>query len=136
MTIHLPTVNAGFNALSALFLAAGWIFIRRGNVAAHRACMLSAFVSSLFFLTGYLYYHAHAGLTRFQGTRWVRFIYFHLLITHTILAAAIVPLVLVTLWKAVRGDFPGHRAWARVTWPLWMYVSLTGVVITWMLYYR
>ncbi len=136
MTIHLPTVNAGFNAVSALCLTAGRVFIRRKNVAAHRACMLAAFGASILFLIGYLYHHAHAGITRFQGTGWARPVYFSILFTHTVLAVVIVPLALVTLRKALKGDFAGHRAWARVTWPLWMYVSVTGVVITWMLYYR
>ena len=136
MTFHLPTVNAGFNGISAVFLAAGRVQIARKNVAAHRACMLSAFAASILFLIGYLYHHFHAGLTRFQGTGWIRPVYFSILLTHTVLAAAIVPMILTTLWKAWRGDFARHRAWARVTYPLWMYVSLTGVVITWMIYYR
>jgi putative membrane protein len=136
VTIHLPTVNAGLNALSAVFLAAGYGFIRRKNVAAHKACMIAAFGASTLFLIGYLYHHAHAGITRFQGTGWWRPAYFSILSTHTVLAAAIVPLALTVLWKAYKADFARHRFWARVTWPLWMYVSLTGVVITWMLYYR
>lgn len=136
MTFHLPTVNAGLNALSAVFLSLGYRAIRRKDVPAHRAFMGCAFVTSCIFLVSYLYHHAHAGVTRFQDTGWVRTVYFALLGTHTVLAAAVVPLVLVSLWKAWRGDFVRHRAWARVTWPVWMYVSVTGVVITWMLYYR
>jgi putative membrane protein len=136
VTVHLPTVNAGLNALSAAFLAAGYVFIRRGNTAAHRKAMLAAFATSSVFLVSYLYHHAHAGVTRFQGTGAARTVYFWLLGTHTFLAAALLPLVLTALWKAGRGDFARHKAWARVAWPVWMYVSVTGVVVTWMLYYR
>ena len=136
MTVHLPTVNAGLNALSAVFLSAGYVFIKRKNVAAHRATMLAAFGTSSVFLACYLYHHFHAGVTRFQGTGAVRSLYFLLLGTHTLLASVLLPLVLTTLWKAWRGDFIRHRAWARVAWPVWMYVSVTGVVVTWMLYYR
>jgi putative membrane protein len=136
MNVHLPTVNAGLNGLSAVFLAAGYFFIRRKNVPAHRACMTAAFVTSAVFLVSYLYHHAQAGVTRYAGLGWARTIYFLILSTHTILAVAIVPLALTALWKAWRKDFDAHRRWARVAWPLWMYVSITGVIITWMLYYR
>lgn len=136
MTIHLPTVNACLNTLCAILLMAGYVAVKRKNVAAHRAFMGAAFLVSVLFLVSYLYHHFHAGITRFQGEGWVRTVYFTVLGTHTVLATAVVPMVLTTLWKALRGDFVRHRAWARVTWPVWMYVSVTGVVVTWMLYYR
>lgn len=136
MTVHLPTVNAGLNALSAVFLTAGYVFIHRGMKEAHRRAMLAAFGTSSLFLACYLYHHFHAGVTRFQGTGAARPFYFILLGTHTVLASVLLPLVLTTLWKAYRGDWARHRAWARVAWPVWMYVSVTGVVVTWMLYYR
>jgi putative membrane protein len=136
VTWHLPTVNAGLNGVSALFLLAGRYHIAQKNVPAHRASMLAAFAASTLFLVGYLWHHAHAGITRFAGTGWIRPVYFAILSTHTVLAAAIVPMILVSLWKAWKKDFPSHRAWARVTYPLWLYVSCTGVVITWLIYYR
>lgn len=136
MTVHVPTLNAGLNALSAVFLVAGLRFIRAGRVAAHRACMAAAFVTSTVFLASYLWHHARAGVTRFEGTGWVRTLYFFILTTHTVLAAAVPPLAVLVVWKAWRGDFEGHKRWARRTWPAWMYVSVTGVVITGMLYYR
>jgi uncharacterized membrane protein YozB (DUF420 family) len=130
----LPALNATLNAASALALLTGYIFIRRKQVAAHRACMVTAFGFSTLFLVSYLYYHFHHGATRFPAQGWPRVIYLTILISHTILAAAIVPLVLVTLTRAWRQQFERHKRLARWTLPLWLYVSLTGVVIYWMLY--
>jgi len=141
MTIHdLPAVNAALNGLSAVFLAFGFIFIQRGNKLAHRNCMLAAFGTSVIFLACYLTYHTwlamvlHQGPTRFENPAWFRPIYLAILLTHTVLAAVIVPLILVTLNRAWRQRFDQHKKIARWTWPLWMYVSVTGVVIYWLLY--
>lgn len=131
---QLPALNACLNFTCAVFLITGFYFVKRGRVSAHRACMAAAFVVSCLFLTSYLYYHAHAGSTRFTAQGWIRPVYFLILITHTVLATAIVPLILTTLWRAWRGQFDRHRRLARWTWPLWMYVSLTGVVIYLLLY--
>jgi putative membrane protein len=130
----LPAVNATFNALSAVLLTAGYFFIRRKNQTAHRNCMVAALVSSTLFLTGYLTYHAHAGTTVFRDPPWFRPIYLAILLTHTVLAVAIVPLVLITLTRALRQRFELHKKIARWTWPIWMYVSTTGVVIYFLLY--
>lgn len=130
----LPTINAGFNALSAALLTAGFLFIRKKNVAAHRRCMTGAFLSSVFFLAGYLLHHARAGHVRFQGAGLWRSLYLLLLLSHTVLAAAVVPLVVTTLALAARERFDRHRVWARWTWPVWMYVSVTGVAIYFALY--
>lgn len=129
-----PAINASLNAASAVLLATGRVLIARGNRAAHRACMLAAVASSTLFLACYLYYHAHVGSVHFPGQGWVRPLYFTILISHTILAATVVPLVLVTLARALKGHFERHRAIARWTFPVWMYVSVTGVVIYVMLY--
>lgn len=131
---QLPAVNAALNSLSALFLIAGYIFIRRKNIAAHRFCLLSAFATSTLFLISYLTYHYHAGTTRFAGTGISRPIYFAILTTHTVLAVVIVPLALVTLSRALKGRFDKHRPLARWTLPIWLYVSITGVVVYFMLY--
>lgn len=117
-----------------MLLIAGYSFIRARNVAAHRACQTAAFVISLLFLTSYLVYHYHHGSTRFQGAGIVRPIYFTILTTHTILAIVIVPLIIVTLYRALRNDFARHRRIARITLPLWLYVSVTGVIVYLMLY--
>ena len=130
----LPGVNATLNAISTLFLTLGWIFIRRRQISRHRACMLSAFVTSALFLTSYLVYHANAGSVPFQGQGAVRVVYFLILITHIVLAAAILPLALVTLSRALSQRFDRHRRIARWTLPIWLYVSVTGVVIYVMLY--
>jgi uncharacterized membrane protein YozB (DUF420 family) len=130
----LPALNAGLNATSALLLAAGYASIRRGRVLAHRACMLAACAVSALFLAFYLTYHAQVGSVHFTGRGWIRPVYFTILISHTVLAAAIVPLALVTLWRAWRERFGAHRRVARWTLPIWMYVSVTGVVIYLMLY--
>ena len=135
MTVRdLPTVNAVLNATSAVLLFIGWRLIRRGRIEAHRRAMLAAVASSTLFLACYLVYHAQVGSVRFQGQGAIRFVYFAILLTHTILAAAIVPLVLVTLFRGLKARYDAHRRLARVTFPLWSYVSVTGVVIYWMLY--
>ncbi len=131
----LPTVNALLNTLSAMLLAAGYVFIRRRQVERHRACMIGAMVTSALFLLCYLVYHAQVGATKFTGTGWIRPVYFAILISHTVLAAAIVPMALVTFFRALRADFVRHRAIARWTFPLWLYVSVTGVAIYLMLYH-
>jgi uncharacterized membrane protein YozB (DUF420 family) len=136
MTIHdLPAVNATLNGLSAVFLALGFIFIKRGNKLAHRNCMVAAFATSVLFLACYLTYHALVKtVTRFVEPAWFRPIYLTILLTHTVLAAAVVPLVLMTLRHAAQQNFEAHKKIARWTWPVWMYVSVTGVVIYLLLY--
>ena len=131
----LPTVDAALNATSAVLLTLGFIFIRRGNVRAHKACMLSAVGTSTLFLACYLTYHYFHGTTRFLGQGLVRPLYFSILISHTVFAVVIVPLVLTTLYRALRGRFELHRRIARWTLPAWLYVSVTGVVVYWMLYH-
>ena len=131
----LPHLNAALNATSFLLLVAAFIQIRRGNVNGHRRLMLSAVAVSVLFLVSYVVYHANYGSVRFQGQGTVRTVYFVILITHVILAAAIVPLVAVTLRRALRGDFPLHRRIARWTYPIWLYVSVTGVIVYLMLYH-
>ncbi len=135
MTAHLPALEAAFNSLTVALLLAGYYFIRRKNVRAHRACMLSAVASSVLFLACYLTYHFLRGVVRFPGHGWARGAYLALLGSHTILAAAIVPLVLVTLYRAWRKRFDSHRRIARWTLPIWLYVSMTGVVVYWVLYH-
>ncbi|HEU5337419.1 MAG TPA: DUF420 domain-containing protein [Terriglobales bacterium] len=130
-----PAINATLNGASAVLILTGRGLIKRGRVAAHRACMIGAVVASCLFLAGYLYYHARAGVIHFQGQGAVRPVYFSILITHTILAAVIVPLVIITLARAWRGKFDRHRAIARWTFPVWLYVSITGVVIYVLLYH-
>jgi putative membrane protein len=131
---YLPHLNAVLNTTSALFLTAGYTFIRRGRIRAHRNCQLTALFSSTLFLTSYLTYHYFHGTTRFAGQGIARPIYFIILITHTILAVVIVPLIFVTLYRALRLDFIRHRKIARWTLPLWLYVSVTGVIVYLMLY--
>jgi putative membrane protein len=130
----LPAVNATLNGIATLFLVAGWISIRRNAVDRHRACMIAALACSALFLTSYLVYHYHAGSRPFTGTGAIRTFYFTILITHVILAMAIVPMVLLTVVHAWRERFARHRAIARWTLPLWLYVSVTGVVVYLMLY--
>ena len=131
----LPHLNAALNATSFLLLVAALYQIRRGNVRAHRRLMLSALAVSGLFLVSYVVYHAQYGSVRFAGQGLVRPVYFVILVTHVILAAAIVPLVVVTAVRALRGDFARHRRVARWTYPLWLYVSVTGVVVYLMLYH-
>lgn len=132
--LHLPSVNAGLNSITTVLLIIGWIAIKKKLVTFHRACMGAAFATSTLFLISYLTHHYLHGSTKFPGTGPLRTVYFSILISHTILAAAIVPMVLVTLYKALRAQYAGHRRIARWTWPVWIYVSITGVVIYWMLY--
>ena len=130
-----PALDAALNAASALLLSLGFLFIRRKRVGAHKLCMLSAFSTSTLFLICYLWYHAHHGVTRFAGRGLVRAFYLTLLGSHTILAVVIVPLALVTLYRALRERFALHRRIARWTLPLWLYVSVTGVIVYWTLYH-
>ena len=129
-----PALNASLNGASGILLVVGHSFIQRGKVAAHRACMLAAFLCSTVFLACYLYYHFHAGVIRFHGQGWIRPVYFTLLLSHTILAVVVVPMVLVTLARALRSDFARHRAIARWTYPIWLYVSVTGVMVYFFVY--
>ena len=130
-----PAINATLNGCSALLLITGRILISRKNISAHRAVMLTAFATSSLFLVSYLYYHAHVGSVHFRGTGWSRPLYFTILTTHTILAAVIVPMILITLIRALRSRYDRHRAIARWTFPLWLYVSVTGVIVYLMLYH-
>jgi putative membrane protein len=129
----LPAVNACLNSLSALLLTAGFVFIKRGNKTAHRNCMIGALMTSTLFLVSYLYYHFHAGRTVFPEN-WFKPIYLVILLTHTVLAVVIVPLVIAAVIQALRGRFEAHKKITRWAWPLWMYVSVTGVVIYLLLY--
>jgi len=130
----LPAVNASLNAVCALLLVIGFLMIRGGRVAVHRFFMIAAFCCSALFLVLYLYFHFHAGVIRFGGQGWIRPVYFTLLLTHTVLAAVIVPLVLITLSRGLRAKYAKHRAIAKWTLPLWLYVSVTGVIVYWLLY--
>jgi uncharacterized membrane protein YozB (DUF420 family) len=130
----LPALNAALNATSAILLTSGYRFIRRRQIAAHKRCMLAACATSTLFLLSYLTYHYYVGSMPFRGQGWVRPLYFAILISHTILAAAIVPLVLITLFRAWKADFRKHARLARWTLPIWLYVSITGVMIYVMLY--
>lgn len=130
----LPALNASLNALSAVLLSAGWRFIKSGNVAAHRRCMIAAFVTSSLFLVSYLIYHAQAGSKPYAGTGVLRTIYFSILIPHVVLAAAVLPLAITTLALGLRRRDDRHRRLARWTLPIWLFVSVTGVIVYWMLY--
>jgi uncharacterized membrane protein YozB (DUF420 family) len=134
VTEYLPHLNAALNAVSALLLTTGYVLIRQGRVLAHRACMLAAFGTSALFLTSYVVYHAQAGSKPFPGTGLARTIYFSILIPHVVLAAAVLPLALVTLRRGLRRDDARHRRIARWTLPIWLFVSITGVVVYVMLY--
>lgn len=131
----LPSLNAALNSLSAVFLFTGYLFIKAGNPIAHRNCMLAAFGCSVLFLISYLVYHFQVGSVPFKGQGGSRSVYFTILITHTVLAAAVVPLALITLTRALRERFDAHRRIARWTLPVWLYVSVTGVIVYWMLYW-
>lgn len=131
----LPTLNASLNGFSVLLLTAGFLFIRRKNIAAHRTCMVTALCVSLLFLASYLYYHAHVGTTRYAGPDWFRTIYFIILFSHTILAATVPPLAVTTVVFAATGRIERHRKIARWTLPIWLYVSATGVLIYVLLYH-
>jgi uncharacterized membrane protein YozB (DUF420 family) len=131
----LPAVNACFNTLSTILLTLGFLFIRKGRKAAHRNCMVAALCTSTLFLAGYLTYHFNVQtVTRFVDPSWFRPIYLGILLTHTVLAVLILPLIISTVMFAIRGRFESHRKVARWTWPMWMYVSVTGVVIYLLLY--
>lgn len=135
VTAILPAVNAALNALSACLLIGGYTCIRRGRRAAHQRCMLAAFLVSVLFLASYLTLRYLAGMTRFEGQGWIRPVYFTILLSHTVLAAGIVPLAIVTMARALREEHARHVRIARWTLPLWLYVSITGVVIYWLLYH-
>jgi putative membrane protein len=130
----LPAVNAVLNATSAVLLASGYGFIRRRQVTAHKRCMIAAFATSIMFLLSYLTYHYNVGSMPFRGQGWVRPLYFTILISHTILAVVIVPVALITLFRAWKADFAKHVRIAKWTLPIWLYVSLTGIIVYWMLY--
>jgi putative membrane protein len=132
----LPPLNAALNATSAILLTVGYAFIRRRRVAAHLCCMITAFAASSLFLVSYVAYHyQEAGSRAFAGTGWVRAVYLVVLVSHIVLAAVIVPLALTTIYRAWQGTFDRHRRIARWTLPVWLYVSVTGVVVYWMLYH-
>ncbi|MFQ5600662.1 MAG: DUF420 domain-containing protein [Candidatus Krumholzibacteriia bacterium] len=136
MSLHdLPTVNAALNSTSAVLLVTAFVFIRRRRIVAHRKCMLAAFTTSCLFLVSYLTYHVQVGSTRFAAEGWIRPVYLTILFTHTVLAVAIVPLAILTLRRGLRADYPRHVRVARWTLPIWLYVSVTGVVIYWLLYH-
>ena len=130
----LPTVNATLNAISGMFLLIGYALIRRRRINAHRNAMLGAFASSTVFLISYLVYHANVGSRPFGGQGPLRIVYFAILISHVILAAAILPMAISTLSRGLRGNYPAHKRIARWTFPTWMYVSVTGVIVYLMLY--
>ena len=130
----LPALNATLNGISFVFLVTGYVFIRRGQWQRHRACMIAALVMSALFLTSYVIYHVQVGSVPFRKTGWIRTVYFAVLIPHVILAAAIVPLILITVSRALSRRFDKHRRIARITLPLWLYVSITGVIVYLMLY--
>jgi uncharacterized membrane protein YozB (DUF420 family) len=130
----LPTVNATLNAVSGVFLLVGYILIRRRQINAHRNAMLGAFASSTLFLISYLVYHAHAGSRPFTGQGAIRYVYFAILISHVTLAAVILPMAITTLSRGLRGRYSDHKRIAKWTFPTWMYVSVTGVIVYMMLY--
>lgn len=131
----LPTLNALLNTTSAVLLVSGYRLIRQGRRDAHKKAMTAALAVSALFLASYLVYHAQVGSVKFQKTGWIRPVYFSILISHTILAAAVAPMALVTVWRAWKGRFDKHRRLARITLPLWLYVSVTGVIVYLMLYH-
>lgn len=132
----LPLLNAGLNTLSTTFLTLGYIFIRQKKIIAHRNCMIAAFATSTLFLISYLFYHFNAGRTTFTNPQWFRPYYLVLLLTHTVLAVVIVPMILVTFSRALKARYELHKKIARWTWPVWMYVSVTGVLIYYLLYVK
>ena len=131
---NLPLVNAILNGIATVFLITGYVLIKRRQIAAHRVAMIAAFVTSVLFLISYLIYHAQVGSRPFTGRGPIRIVYFAILISHIVLAATIPPLAGLTLWRALRGRFDRHVAIARWTLPLWLYVSVTGIVVYLMLY--
>ena len=133
-TGNLPAVNATLNGTTAVLLCLGYVMVRRRRILLHKTIMLSAFGVSTLFLASYLWYHAHAGMRHFEGRGWIRPVYFAILISHTVLAAAIVPLALTTVYFGLRSRHPTHQRIARWTLPIWLYVSVTGVVVYLLLY--
>jgi len=131
---YFPALNATLNGTSAIFLLTGRVLIARKRVAAHRLCMIAAVAASALFLGCYVFFHIKAGNVLFLGQGWARPVYFAILITHVILAIVIVPLAVITLSRGLKARYPQHRAIAKWTWPLWMYVSVTGVIVYFMLY--
>ena len=129
-----PALNASLNATTALLLLTGWALIKSGRREAHRWTMVAAFLCSTVFLACYLWYHFHVGSVRFQKTGPIRIVYLSILLTHTILAVAVLPLILRALFLAVKGRYEEHRRAARWAFPVWLYVSVTGVTVYWMLY--
>jgi uncharacterized membrane protein YozB (DUF420 family) len=135
MTVSdLPALNATLNAISFVLLVTGYVFIRRKQWRKHRACMIAALIASGLFLTSYVIYHAQVGSVPFQKTGWIRTVYFAVLIPHVILAALMVPPVIVTVSRGLSAKYDKHRRIARLTLPVWLYVSITGVIVYWMLY--
>lgn len=134
-TVIFPHLNAVLNSTSAMLLSLGLYFIRKGNRKYHITAMAAALICSTIFLASYLYYHAQYGSRPFLPEGFIRKIYFTILITHSILAAIVVPMVLKTVYHAVRKQWDTHKKWARWTWPVWLYVSVTGVVVYGMLYH-
>jgi putative membrane protein len=132
---HLPSINAFFNFLSTLFLILGFVQIKRGQKVAHKKSMLLALFFSSIFLIGYLIYHYNFGSTRFPDLGWIKTLYLIILIPHVILAAVMVPLILITFYHAFKENFEKHKKWARITFPIWLYVSITGVLIYFMVYH-
>jgi uncharacterized membrane protein YozB (DUF420 family) len=130
----LPAVNAGLNALATVLLVTGYVLVRQRKLTAHRNVMIAALACSVLFLTSYLIYHAQVGSVKFQGQGTARTVYFTILLTHTVLAALVPFLAAVTVWRAGRGQYARHARIARWTLPIWLYVSVTGVVVYWMLY--
>jgi uncharacterized membrane protein YozB (DUF420 family) len=130
----MPALNALLNGTSFVLLLAGFFFIKRGNITAHKSCMIAALTVSVLFLISYLVYHYQVGSVRFTREGWIRPLYFSILISHTILAMAVPPLAAITLFRALKERFTKHKKIARWTLPTWMYVSVTGVIIYWMLY--
>jgi len=130
----LPALNATFNTISTVLLITGWVFIRRGDRQKHKACMIAALITSGLFLTSYVIYHAQVGSVPFRRTGWIRTVYFSVLIPHVILAAAVVPPILITVSRGLSAKYDKHRRIARWTLPIWLYVSVTGVIVYLMLY--
>ena len=135
MTVHdLPAVNASLNALSGILLLIGYVLIRARRIQQHRACMIAAFAASSLFLICYVVYHAQVGSVRFTRQGFVRPLYYTILITHVTLAATVLPLAIITLSRGLKARYPQHRRIARWTLPVWMYVSVTGVLVYVLLY--
>ena len=131
----LPAVNAALNSASAVFLILGYALIRQRAITGHAMAMSAATITSVLFLVSYITYHLHHHVTHYEGQGWLRPVYFFILITHTVLAVVNVPFVAKTLFRALSGKFPQHVAIARITLPIWLYVSVTGVIVYWMLYH-